>query len=369
MLHFEEITTAELRRFISFVGYNGAKPETVARHVHAIRSFWRFVVETYELGTNAALPLRAPKPQHRIPEVLSEDECRRLLEAADKRHYRLYRVRDRLLLELMMVTALRRGELIGLCMGDYDAEACVITVRTAKGGKWRRVPLPRDLCRDIETWLAIRPPADHDRLLTTRTGAPLTPKAIYRALRSLAEIAHIDPRRVTPHLLRHTAATLVLRQSGDPLATSRLLGHSSVAMTGDVYCHLTDEDVRRAVGRHPLAGDGAGGPSNGQRGLGHVSQLSRVRVEQALRMWRETSSRCGGVTGEPGLPPWWHRARVTGPTPHKACHQAALSEGATESSPPGPARGGLLNGRSRASCGAKTRNAARSLGPRSAAGR
>ncbi len=279
---FEDVTTADLRRFIGSLSEKGLSPATVARHIHAIRSFWRFVVETYDLGHNAALPLRAPKPEHRIPRVLTEEECRRLLEATGRRHYRLYRIRDRVLLKLMMVTGLRRGEVIQLSISDYDAKRRLLTVRHAKGRKWRIVPLPQDLCHDIDAWLEVRPQAKHDRLLTTRTGAPLTPKAIYRALRVLSELAGIDPKRVTPHILRHTAATHVLRNSGDLLATSRLLGHSSVAVTGDVYCHLDDEDVRRALLRHPLAGSARPAGDFAEADVLRVPEPFRQTVDEAL---------------------------------------------------------------------------------------
>ncbi|NSW58312.1 MAG: tyrosine-type recombinase/integrase [Armatimonadetes bacterium] len=251
---FEDVTTATLRRFVSSLKVAGAANSSVGRHVHAIRSFWRFVVETYDLGTNASLPLRAPKPDHRIPTVLSPDECQALINACEHNHYRLYRVRDRVLVKLMCVVGLRRSEVIALRVCDYDRSGRAITVAMSKGRKSRLVPIPGDLAADIDAWLQMRPVVDHDRLLTTRTGKGLSTKCLYRTLERLAEEADLSDRHITPHGLRHTAATLVLRNSGDLVATSRMLGHSSVAVTGDVYCHLTTDDVRRAVGAHPLAG-------------------------------------------------------------------------------------------------------------------
>lgn len=252
---FRAITTAQLRRFISHIKRCGVSNATIARHVHAIRSFWRFVVETYDLAANAALPLRVPTPDHQVPEVLSVDESMRLIEAADQNHYHLYRIRDRVWLKLMLLVGLRRGEVLALRMADYDATCRKLRINMSKGRKSRVVPLPAEMCTDIDAWLQVRPVCDHDRLLTTRTGNPLSATCLYRSFSKLVEAAGLSERRITPHTLRHTAATLVLRNSRDLLATSRLLGHSSVAMTGDVYCHLTDEYVRRAVSYHPLAGE------------------------------------------------------------------------------------------------------------------
>jgi len=254
---FEQLTTPHLRSFIAQVKRTGVSNATIARHVHAIRSFWRFVVETYDFGHNAALPLRAPKPDHRVPQVLSADECQSLIDASEKNYYRLYRIRDRVLLKLMLVIGLRRGEVIALRVGDYSSADRTLNVVMSKGRRSRVVPLPPDLCTDINAWLGARPAAAHDYLLTTRTGNPLSPTCLYRAIGKLAKSAGLEHAGITPHVLRHTAATLVLRNSGDLLATSRLLGHSSVAVTGDTYCHLTNDDIRRAVSYHPLAGKDA----------------------------------------------------------------------------------------------------------------
>ncbi len=250
---FESISTANLRRFIAWLKRTEVSNATIARHVHGLRSFWRFVVETHDLGANAALPLRAPRPDHRVPNVLTAEECKRLIAAAEKNHFRLYRIRDRVLLKLMLLVGFRRSEVIAARVRDYSPAERTLIVSMSKGRKSRVIPLPGDLCADIDAWLPVRPQCPHDRLLTTRTGTPLSPKCLYRALNVLGKHAGLEHRKITPHMLRHTAATLVLRSSGDLLATSRLLGHSSVAVTGDTYCHLTNDDIRGAVSFHPLA--------------------------------------------------------------------------------------------------------------------
>ena len=103
------------------------------------------------------------------------------------------------------------------------------------------VPLPADLCADIAVWLKVRPEYDHDSLLTTRTSKPICAKCIYRCLSRLAKHSGREDADITSHILHHPAATLVLRNSSDLVATSRLLGHSSVAVIGDTYCHITND--------------------------------------------------------------------------------------------------------------------------------
>ncbi|MGD9496686.1 MAG: tyrosine-type recombinase/integrase [Armatimonadota bacterium] len=121
--HLDHVTTAVLRRFIVHIKGTGIRSSTVARHIHGLKSFWRFVVETYDLQSDPTLPLRTPRVEHRIPDVLSQDECERLIAACERNHFALYRVRDRAMVKLMLVLGLRRGEVIRLALADYDRAA------------------------------------------------------------------------------------------------------------------------------------------------------------------------------------------------------------------------------------------------------
>ncbi|MGD9496687.1 MAG: tyrosine-type recombinase/integrase [Armatimonadota bacterium] len=119
--------------------------------------------------------------------------------------------------------------------------------------------MPQGIARDLDAWLDTRPPCEHDRLFCSRQASPLGPKAIYRMMDRLSEAARLDGKHLHPHMLRHTAATMALRNSGDLLATQHLLGHSDPSVTR-VYCHLTTADVRRTVATNPLSSSGPTAP-------------------------------------------------------------------------------------------------------------
>jgi len=155
----------------------------------------------------------------------------------------------------------RRGEVIRLATRDYDRAARTLKIIDSKNRKSRLLPVPHGIARDLDAWLDMRPECDHDRLFCSRQASPLGPKAIYRMMDRLSEAAGIDGKHLHPHMLRHTAATMALRSSGDLLATQQLLGHSDPSVTR-IYCHLTTDDVRRTVATNPLSSSGTTAPPN-----------------------------------------------------------------------------------------------------------
>jgi len=157
------------------------------------------------------------------------------------------------------VLGVRRGEVIRLALADYDRAAQTLKIIDSKNRKSRLLPVPQGIARDLDAWLHMRPECDHDHLFCSRQASPLGPKAIYRMMDRLADAADLDGKHLHPHMLRHTAATMALRNSGDLLATQHLLGHSDPSVTR-VYCHLTTDDVRRTVATNPLSSSGATAP-------------------------------------------------------------------------------------------------------------
>ncbi|MGC9320383.1 MAG: tyrosine-type recombinase/integrase, partial [Armatimonadota bacterium] len=303
----EQVTTALLRRFVVHLKSTGIRNSTVARHIHGLKSFWRYIVETYDLQSDPTLSLRTPRVEHRIPDVLSEDECQRLLEACEENHFSLYRVRDRAMLKLMMILGLRRGEVIALRIGDHESEAGTLKIVDSKNRKSRVVPVPAGVGRDLDQWLELRPHCDHDRLFCSRQGAPLNPRAIYRMMDRIATAAGVRDKTVRPHMLRHTAATMALRNSGDLLATQSLLGHSDPSVTR-VYCHLTTEDVRRTVAANPLSSSGSMEPPESRSGAGGMTEENTARISELAEILGDRADKYDALLDEaPELRQRWRR--------------------------------------------------------------
>jgi integrase/recombinase XerD len=188
-------------------------------------------------GLSTADQLQPPRRPERLPRYLTEEEMHRLLAAVKDSP------RDNAIIHVLAFCGLRVGELCHLLLEDLEFERNVLHVRNGKGDK------------DREVVLEDRTRAALDRYLTERTleGAgstrlfPVGPVTVERIVRRAAQEAAI-PRRVTPHMLRHTLATALLSRGCDIRYIQKLLGHASVATT-QIYTHVDTQALRDAYQR------------------------------------------------------------------------------------------------------------------------
>jgi integrase len=189
--------------------------------------------------------------KRRLPRSLPPDEIRTLLAVAGPR--------DRLALQLGFLVGMRVGEITGLAVEDLDFEGATRLIRHGKGDKDRSLPLPAGLAADLEAWLAGR--RSGFVFPSPQTGKRLSTRALQLAIKRLAVRAGIPdaerPRRIHMHRLRHSFATMALRNGADIVELRELLGHSSVAVT-QVYLSA-DAGRRRGVCERVAATMGAAG--------------------------------------------------------------------------------------------------------------
>ncbi len=192
------------------------------------------------------VPIGAPK------DVLSVEEVERLLAATDTTT--ALGLRDRAVVEFLYGTGLRRTELLDLDLGDVDHAQRVVTVRCGKGGKGRRVPLPRTTHAALMDYVERGRPAfaqldgDFAAIFLSSRGKRLSPGVIRGLVGRLAKQAAIT-KRLTPHTLRRTYATTLLKHGANLRVIQLLLGHVSLDVTAR-YLRLDDEEVRREVLLH-----------------------------------------------------------------------------------------------------------------------
>jgi integrase/recombinase XerC len=231
---------------------------TLGRRAAAARVFTAFAHRRGLAPSDAGALLATPKGHRTLPSVLSQDEARRLLDAACSTSAAdpPIALRDSALLEVLYATGIRVGELTGLDVDDVDRGRQLIRV-LGKGGKERSVPVGRPAVCALETWLRDGRPI----LVTERSG---------RALFLGARGGRIDPRTVrsvvhariadvpgapdlAPHGLRHTAATHLLEGGADLRSVQELLGHATLSTT-QIYTHVSVERLRATYERaHPRA--------------------------------------------------------------------------------------------------------------------
>ena len=248
------ITTHELRGYVSALGEAGYAKTTMARHLAAMRSFFRFGQREGWIDHNPAKALRNPRKQRHLPHFLSTSEINRLLSAPDVATP--LGQRDRAILETIYSAGLRVSELVGADDRDLDLAGGFMRVR-GKGKKERLAPLGSYAVKAIRNWTAARTLASETEngqspVFVNRFGNRLTTRSVARMLEKYLKQAGLD-QRTTPHTLRHSFATHLLDRGADIRSVQELLGHKSLVTT-QIYTHLSTANLRAAYEKaHPRA--------------------------------------------------------------------------------------------------------------------
>lgn len=227
----------------------GLSPVSYARKEAALRSFFRYLFAKAEvLEDDPMKSLDTPKKRRTQPRYLTEEEAVQLLSAVSGPS----RDRDYCILVLLLNCALRISELTGLNMGDIRPDGTLRIL--GKGGKMRTVYL-NDACAEaLADWLPLRRPVpgpDENAVFLSRKQGRISPDAVQALVKKHLKAAGLDPTGLSPHKLRHTAATLMLRSGVDLRALQEVLGHSSISTT-QIYTHIDNENLRVAARANPL---------------------------------------------------------------------------------------------------------------------
>lgn len=186
--------------------------------------------------------------KNRLPRTKTPEEWRRLFGSIGVRYDT--QARNHAVLYLTYVAALRIGETLALHMADLDLDRLRLHARDGKTGE-RNVPLPDDaeLKSSLSRWLAVRErwAVDSPLLFVTKAGSPLHPNAVRRSMEIYGERSGLG--HVTPHMLRHSAATEMLANGASPIGVQRVLGHRRLSTTLDVYASASDTHAAEAMGK------------------------------------------------------------------------------------------------------------------------
>lgn len=249
----DQITARDVLTYVQHLREErGNGDSAVNRAVVVLRRFYRAVVAMGYLD-HAANPMRdfpsIRAVPRKLPVALSSEQVSRLLAAPDADT--IIGLRDRALLALLYGTGIRASECASLCENHVDLQQLTIRVR-GKGGHERVIPLNPQLAEVLSAYRQARclaaPTAPFFR---SRFGRRLSRNAVYERVRTWGERSRIGTT-ISPHCMRHTFATHLVR-AGVGLVTIRdLLGHRLITST-QVYLHVTGDDLRAAAARHPIS--------------------------------------------------------------------------------------------------------------------
>ncbi len=252
--------TPNLRELANYIGFlrddEHLAPASVARHLVALKVFYRFL-RLEERTTESTVELLAsPALWSRIPQVLSPENVNKLLESPQPAD-RFY-LRDRALLETLYATGSRASEVVGLKRMDLHLEAGFCKC-FGKGSKQRIVPLGRIAINSLHDYIdKLRPrlvqsSPEAPWVFVSRGGKQLTREMLWVLVKKYVKRAGLHSK-VSPHTLRHSFATHLLAGGADLRTVQELLGHSNIRTTQQ-YTHV-DRDRLRAIHRqfHPRGG-------------------------------------------------------------------------------------------------------------------
>lgn len=249
------IKLRDLYSFLKFLDTErNNKSYAKARKVATLKSFFSFItIKLKVIKENPAAELESPKLEKRQPIYLSLDESIKLLENMDKTDKNYYR--DYCILTLFLNCGLRLSELCGITIDKINGDTLRVI---GKGNKERTIYL-NDLCIDaIKNYMVFRDDSkakigEKKKLFLSRQNRGINKVTVENVVKKHIKTADIKGEKLSPHKLRHTAATLMYKHGNvDIRALQSILGHESVSTT-QIYTHIDDDRLREAVNSNPLA--------------------------------------------------------------------------------------------------------------------
>lgn len=237
-----DITSLDVLDYRMALNKLGLSPKTINYHIVAIRSFLKFCLK-HDIDVISPDKLELGKTPQRVVSFLTEAEVEKILSMPAEREKKntLKRLRDETILLILFGTGLRVSELTSIKIGDIKADSNQFTI-VGKGSKQRAVFSTKRAREKLEEYLAARSdesPYVFINVSNNKTGSKLHRNAVEALVKDYAHKAGLE-KKVTPHTLRHSFATTLLKKGADIRSVQTLLGHASITTT-QIYTHVDDK--------------------------------------------------------------------------------------------------------------------------------
>lgn len=253
-----EVDFNKLREYLYFIQKFDYKKSTIARKTASIRTFYKYLYRERLIDTNPAISLTAPKRPKSLPKFLTINEVENILNNVKIDTPAGFR--NRTILELLWATGMRVSELSNLNFGDLNLDENEIRV-FGKGAK-ERIVLISDRAKEylqqyistarklIATGYNVGETNDNSPIFINNTGYRLQNKTIRKAINDVVEKIEL-PKKVTPHVFRHSFATHLIENGADLRVVQELLGHAGISNT-QIYTHISMKHMQEVYdATHP----------------------------------------------------------------------------------------------------------------------
>lgn len=246
----ETADTDLIRSWLSSLVERGYNAASVNRKLSTLRSFYHYLLKISAITVDPTARLSGLRKPKRLPQVVHDADLEDLLDAMPADGF--VQMRDKLIVDMLYETGMRRSELVNLDTTDVDFSLMQVKV-LGKRNKQRLIPIGRGLASMIGDYLAMRAPvAVGSALFVTPDGRRITAAQVYAVVhKALTSVIRSGKR--SPHVLRHSFATVLLDNGADLESVKELLGHADLATT-QIYTHSSFEELKKIYKQaHPRA--------------------------------------------------------------------------------------------------------------------
>ncbi|ABV84717.1 site-specific tyrosine recombinase XerD [Rickettsia massiliae] len=258
------ITTENIRDWIEYLASNDLQARSINRKISTIKSYYKFLISENHTAFNPVLNVDLPKYQNKLPEILSIDQIKSLLEHCSQDNSP-EGIRLNAMIHLLYASGFRVSELVSLKLADIltnktsKGEVRKIFSVLGKGNKERVIVINEQAVISIAKYLAIRDvfvnKAKPRNLIylfpSSALAGYMTRQNFAILLKSAALYAGLNPEHISPHILRHSFASHLLEGGADLRVIQELLGHADISTT-QIYTHLQTNHLKKALLHHPL---------------------------------------------------------------------------------------------------------------------
>ena len=237
------VTSEKISGFI--YSLRGLKSTSISRHLSAIRTFHKYLLNEEYCDSNPAEMIDSPKLGRKLPGTLTVDEMKKLLNLPYPKDYLGWR--DKAILEFLYASGVRISEMIDFKTKNFLPQIGWVRI-IGKGNKERLVPVGKEGIKAVKEYLKrsrtyLAKPDSEDIMFLNRWGKKLTRMGAWKIIKRYIHQAGIK-KRVTPHTIRHSFATHLLEGGADLRAVQEMLGHADISTT-QVYTHIDRDFIKQ----------------------------------------------------------------------------------------------------------------------------
>lgn len=241
-----DIDQYTVKSFLQFMADKGNAAVSRGRKLATLKSFFKYLTAEGKVKSDPTAQVKMPKTQQKEPSYLTEQEYKRLLRTVQKNATKYFRARDMAIITMLLGMGLRLSELVELNVANISFEEGTIKV-TRKGNHERILPANDGVMIAIQRYLKTRKDVtSQEPLFLSKRNKRISNASVWHLVKKYLKQAQIEKDKLSPHTLRHTFATTLLKQGENLLTIKELLSHRNLRTT-ERYLHINGEDLKSAV--------------------------------------------------------------------------------------------------------------------------